>query len=289
MTVPRTDVRILLDHFAATLEHVIENPRSSISALDLTSLGERLLLHEYGKAAVRARSGLVQSLVEEQARLRPDAHAVQFELDAPLTYSMLNNRANQLGRLLHLEGASYIAVHMRISSDFIVALLAILKAGAAYVVLDPDAPDSRKSSIVEDVRAEFVLVDASTTGKFPRELEVRDLLSQSMGNEHSNLVTNHDANGVAYVIYTSGSTGRPKAALIEHEAAFNGLLAFPRMPDLRQLLFFNPAFSAAQRSIWGRMRRRFLCLNEIYNVRRELASIVGPNMLLYATQNMHHS
>ncbi|GLB08010.1 nonribosomal peptide synthase [Aspergillus tubingensis] len=276
LAVPRTNVRVLLDHFAATLQQVVEKPSVNIAAVNLTSPAERQLLHEYGKAAIRARRGLVHALVEKQARLRPDAHAVQFELDAPLPYGTLNKRANQLARLLRSYGATYIPVHMRTSTDFIVALLAILKAGAAYVILDPDAPASRKSFIVEDVQADFVLVDSDTAGEFPREHKVRDLLSESMGNDDSDLSLDQDITSLAYVIYTSGSTGKPKAVLLEHQAAYNGLLAFPKMLDLRQLLFFNPVFSAAQRSMWATLSvGGCLCLASKANLTVHLARTIN--------------
>ncbi|OJJ70923.1 hypothetical protein ASPBRDRAFT_196470 [Aspergillus brasiliensis CBS 101740] len=276
LAVPRTNVRVLLDHFAATLQQVVETPSVNIAAVNLTSPAERQLLHEYGKAAIRARRGLVHALVEKQARLRPDAHAVQFELDAPLPYGTLNKRANQLARLLRPYGASYIPVHMRTSADFIVALLAILKAGAAYVILDPDAPASRKSFIVEDVQADFVLVDSDTAGEFPREHKVRELLSESMGNDDTDLSLNQDASDLAYVIYTSGSTGKPKAVLLEHQAAYNGLLAFPKLLDLRQLLFFNPVFSAAQRSMWATLSvGGCLCLASKANLTVHLARTIN--------------
>ncbi|RJE24545.1 Condensation domain protein [Aspergillus sclerotialis] len=249
--VPRADIRILLDHFAATLQHMIKKPQSNISSLDIMSLSERQLLHDYGKAALKPRSGLIHSLVEEQAKMRPDANAVQFEMDAPLTYSMLNKRSNQLACQLRQYNASYIPVHMRISSNFIVTLLAILKAGAAYVILDPEAPSARKSFIMGDVNASFVLVDESTTGQLSNEFNVKTLLDQSLNNDESDNITDQSASSPAYIIYTSGSTGKPKAVLLEHQAAFNGLRAFPKVEGLRQLLFSNPIFSATQRSIWA--------------------------------------
>ncbi|KAL6857396.1 NRPS [Amphichorda felina] len=253
MSVQRCDVRVLLDHFTATLHHVLENPQTSISALEIMSPIERQLLKEYGKSAFRPSRGLMHRLVEQQARLSPDADAVQFEMDAPLTYSTLNRRSNQLARHLRQFRAAYIVVHMRTSADFIVALLAILKAGAAYVILDPDAPAARKSSIINDVQADFVVVDETTAGEFNNEYLMSHLLDQAKDNEDGHLKADQAADSIAYVIYTSGSTGKPKGVLLEHQAAFNGLLAFPQheVANLRQLLFFNPVFSAAQRSIWA--------------------------------------
>ncbi|KAL2751784.1 hypothetical protein ACRALDRAFT_1078267 [Sodiomyces alcalophilus JCM 7366] len=263
LSVPRADVQALLQHVLATLEHAVENPGTDISALSIMSRAETRLLHDYGKAAFRSSSGLVHNLVEQQARLSPNADAIQYETDEPLTYSTLNRRSNQLARRIRPWGAMYVPVHMRVSANMIVALLAILKAGAAYVILDPDAPAARKSFIIEDVRAGFVLADENTAGEFPNELEhnINDLLRESLNNDDTNLATGQTPDDIAYVIYTSGSTGKPKAALLSHRAAFNGLLSHSKVENLRRLLFFNPVFSAAQRCIWATLTRGgCLCL-----------------------------
>jgi amino acid adenylation domain-containing protein len=249
--VHRMDARVLLDHFAATLQHVIEHHHSTISALEVMSSAERQLLHDYGKAAMKPKSGLIHSLIERQANLMPDANALQFETESPVTYSMLNERANQLARRIKRYNPRYVPVHMRPSIDFIIALLAILKAGAAYAIIDPTAPTARKSFILEDIAADFVLVDEITAGEFPNEKKFSNFMTQSTTNETKDLATDQLATDIAYVIYTSGSTGKPKAVQVEHQAAYNGLLSFPKISGLRQLLFFNPVFSAAQRSIWA--------------------------------------
>jgi amino acid adenylation domain-containing protein len=250
-TVPRGDVRALLDRFAVTLQRATENHDAKVSSVDIMPPAERQLLLDYAKAALKPGGGMVHCLVEEQAKVRPDAAAVQFETEPPLTYSALNKRSNQLARQIRQYGAKYIAVHLRMSADFIVALLAILKSGAAYVILDPDAPAARKSFILEDLQPGVVLVDHSTAGELDKEVQIGDLLSQSSSHDACDLLHVQDPSSVAYVIYTSGSTGKPKPVLLEHKAAFNGLMAFPPVAGLRQLLFFNPAFSAAQRSIWA--------------------------------------
>ncbi|KAL8936307.1 MAG: hypothetical protein Q9216_005001 [Gyalolechia sp. 2 TL-2023] len=250
-TISRMDVRILLDHFNATLFQVIENPHSSILDMQIMPPMEKQLLQEYGKAALRPSSGLIHRLIEQQAESSSDVDAVQFESGKPLTFSMLNRLSNQLARELRKYKASLVPVHMRTSVHFIVALLAILKAGAGYVILDPDAGAARRSYIINDIEADFVLVDENTAGEFQKEAAIGDLLTRSASHETSNLITDQDASGLAYLIYTSGSSGDPKAVQLEHQAAFNGLVAFPKIPKLRQLLFYNPVFSAAQRSIWA--------------------------------------
>ncbi|GIC87449.1 putative nonribosomal peptide synthase [Aspergillus udagawae] len=275
-SVPRVDVRTLLDRFEVTLQRVTENHDAKVSSVDIMPPVERQLLLDYGKAALKPKSGLVHCLVEEQAKVRPDAAAVQFETEPALTYSALNKRSNQLARQLRQHGAQYIAVHLRMSTDFIVALLAILKSGAAYVILDPDAPAARKSFILEDLQPGLVLVDPSTAGELDKEVQIGELLSQSFSHDDGDLINVQDPNSVAYVIYTSGSTGKPKSVLLEHRAAFNGLLAFPPVAGLRQLLFFNPAFSAAQRSIWATLTvGGCLCLASKENLTVHTAKMIN--------------
>jgi amino acid adenylation domain-containing protein len=275
-TVPKMDVRVLLDHFAAAMHEVMGNYHLTISDLQIMSPSERDLLQEYGKAAVKSSDGLIHHLIERRANLMPDADAVQFEHNKPLTYSMLNRLSNQLARQMRQYGVSCVPVHMHMSVHFIVVLLAILKAGAAYVILDPDAGPARRSYIVKDVKADFVLVDETTAGEFEKEFKVEDILRQSMRHDEENLITDQAASDVAYIIYTSGSSGNPKAVQLEHRAAFNGLLAFPEIPKLRQLLFYNPVFSAAQRSIWATLTvGGCLCLATKENLTVHIATTIN--------------
>ena len=275
-TVPKMDVRILLDHFAAAMQQVTENYHFNISDVQIMPPVERQLLPEYKKAAVNSSSGLIHRLIEQRAKLTPDADAVQFELNKPLTYSMLNGLSNRIARQIRQYEASIVPVHMRTSVHFIVALLAILKAGAAYVILDPDAGAARRSYIVKKVQADFMLVDEDTAGEFQKEFKFGNLLRQGMSHDEKNLVTDQAASDVAYIIYTSGSSGNPKGVQLEHRAAFNGLLAFPQVAKLRQLLFYNPVFSAAQRSIWATLSvGGCLCLATKENLTVHIATMIN--------------
>ncbi|KAJ5369521.1 non-ribosomal peptide synthetase [Penicillium cosmopolitanum] len=265
-TVPERDIRVLLDHVATALQQTMESHHSSISEFQIMSPMEKQILQEHAN-----NSGLMHLLIERQAKLTPDAEAVQFERDEPLTFSTLNARSNRLARQIQSLRASIVPVHMHISINFIVALLAILKAGAAYVILDPDAGAARRSYITEDVQADFILVDDNTAGEFEKEFKVDDLLRQSTHYDETDLMTNQRVSDLAYIIYTSGSSGNPKAVQLEHQAAFSGLKAFPRITNLRQLLFYNPVFSAAQRSIWAT-----LSINSI-DMTSTTATLISPD------------
>ncbi|KAJ5550506.1 non-ribosomal peptide synthetase [Penicillium sp. DV-2018c] len=271
-TVPERDIRVILDHVASTLQETMDSyHHSSISAFRIMSPKEKRLLQEFA-----SNSGLMHRLIEQQARLTPDAEAVQFEQDEPLTYSMLNTRSNQLALLIRSFGAPIVPVHMHTSINFIIALLAILKAGSAYVILDPNAGAARRSYIIKDVQADFILVDDNTAGEFYKEFNVGDLLSQSTTYDGSDLMTDQRVSDLAYIIYTSGSSGNPKAVQLEHQAAFSGLKAFPRIANLRQLLFYNPVFSAAQRSIWATLSvGGCLCLASKENITVHLATTIN--------------
>ncbi|KAF2836604.1 nonribosomal peptide synthase [Patellaria atrata CBS 101060] len=250
-SVPACDAQALMKHFVAALEYMVENPKCRISDIQMFLPSETDFILQSGKAAFKPQRGLLHNLIEQQARLTPDLSAVQFESDEPLSYSTFNKRANQLARQIRQHRGLVVPVLMRTTSELILTLLAILKAGAAYVILDPEAPADRNRLIIKTVEATHILVDNSTAGLFENETPIEDLLELSKHNDGSDLALDQEPTDSAYIIFTSGSTGKPKAAVLDHNAAFNGLVAFPKSHDRRQLLFFNPVFSAAQRSIWA--------------------------------------
>ncbi|KAI4274487.1 MAG: hypothetical protein LQ337_003910 [Flavoplaca oasis] len=270
-SVPETHARVLLNHFWTAVQYVVENPLLPIYNIGVICPAEKTDILNFGKPAAEPVEGLLHTLVEQQAMLVPNANAIQYEMEAPITYAALNMRANRLARQLAPCRGLYVPVCMHRSTELVVALLAILKAGAAYVILDPDAPLARNSYIVEDVKAPFVVVDGTTAGTFENEREMKRLTDDAKDNDGLDLITNQHSSEIAYVIYTSGSTGSAKGVLLEHKAAFNGLLAHPKAVDLRRLLFHNPVFSAAQRSIWATLAQGgCLCLASKENLQVNL-------------------
>src|SRR5262249_20895182 len=151
--------------------------------------------------------------------------------DEQLTYEDLNKRSNQLAHFLRSLGAGpdmLIAICVERSVEMAIGLLAILKAGAAYLPLDPDYPENRLTFMLEDSAAQVLL----TRGDLGRELSAYaarsvnlDLDWPRIAQEPTyNPATGVDTANLAYTIYTSGSTGKPKGAMNAHSGIVNRLL-----------------------------------------------------------------
>ncbi len=157
-----------------------------------------------GSARSVPATSTLHSRFAAQARRTPDAPAVTCG-DVTLTYGELDRRSNQLARWLRQHGAgpeSRVGLRLDRSADLVVGILGVLKAGAAYVPLDPSSPKERTAFVLEDAGIRIVVGSEELEGL--ESLPAYDLAPLG------------DASSLAYVIYTSGSTGRPKGALITH-------------------------------------------------------------------------
>ncbi|QHW35995.1 amino acid adenylation domain-containing protein [Staphylococcus ursi] len=194
----------------------------------------------------------VPELFAEQVQRHPDKVAVRFENDS-ITYAQLDRLTNQVARQIRARGVKpndYIAVMAERSMEMIVAVLGIVKSGAAYVPIDPDYPEARIQYILEDVQpALFVLhqVDFDTTA--PTVL-LKDL---QVGSDATVPVVNHCDDDV-YVIYTSGTTGQPKGTRIMHQSVdrlVKGVDYVPLNEATKILLSGTIAFDAVTFEIYG--------------------------------------
>lgn len=171
----------------------------------------------------------LHQLIEDQARRTPGQTAVVFE-GQRLSYGELDRRAGELADRLHEHGAGpevRVALFMARSVSLMVGLLGILKAGAAYVPIDPAFPQARIAFIIEDAGARMVLTQRSLLPRLPagapRSFCIDDIELASRGAPVPAVEAPGPEN-LAYVIYTSGSTGRPKGVCIEHRNIVNYVL-----------------------------------------------------------------
>jgi amino acid adenylation domain-containing protein len=230
----------MMAHFRALLEGVLAAPDAPVGRVPFLGADERRQVVQAWNATERPYplDVPVHALVAAQARRTPDAVAVSFG-EERLTYAALDARANQLAH--HLRGMGVradarVAVCLERSAEMVVGLLGVLKAGAAYVPIDPAYPADRIAYMLADAGADVVLTEARLADGLP---------------EHGARVVRVDADGariafepshapavavspehLAYVIYTSGSTGRPKGVMVRHGGVSSFLQTMAEAPGL---------------------------------------------------------
>ncbi|HKH48755.1 MAG TPA: amino acid adenylation domain-containing protein, partial [Thermoanaerobaculia bacterium] len=221
-----------LDHLLASMA-AGERP---VAELPLLGEAERhQVLTEWNDTAVpRSQGLLVQDLVDAQAESTPEAPAVVFQGES-LTYSELRSRADQLARHLRRLGCvpeSRVGVALERSLDLPVALLGVLKAGAAYVPLDPDYPRERLAFVLEDAAPQVLITQTSLRAALPAApgATVLCLDGEALAGSSFGTPVPRDDRQLAYVLYTSGSTGRPKGVGVPHRALVNFLASMRRAP-----------------------------------------------------------
>jgi len=188
-------------------------------------------------STVTSAESCVHELFEQQAARTPHAAAVVYEQQC-LTYEGLNERSNRLAQYLQARGAgpeTLVGLCLRRSLDLIVGVLAVLKAGAAYVPLDPAFPMERLRFILEDAQMRFVLFHEELRDRIPDATSVLVEWDTGLWQDYSssNFSSRATAENSAYVIYTSGSTGTPKGVVIEHRQLVNYVCAIQRFLPLR--------------------------------------------------------
>ncbi|MCG3161078.1 MAG: Linear gramicidin synthase subunit D [Acidobacteria bacterium] len=248
----------LLGHFRTLLESVAADPDRRLSSLPIIGDAERrqLLIEWNGAEADYPKDRCVHELFEDQVEQRPDAIAVCFE-DQQLSYRELNRRANQLAHYLRKMGVgpeSLVGVCVERSVEMIVAALGALKAGAAYVPMDPAYPEDRLRFMIEDSQAAVLLTRSSIRNP---QSAIRNPLVVCLDADWPAISKESEttpksgvtSDNLAYVIYTSGSTGKPKGAMLRHSGLCNFALAhFSGMnvtPQSRILQFASFSFDAS--------------------------------------------
>ncbi|MFE7111620.1 amino acid adenylation domain-containing protein [Streptomyces sp. NPDC057575] len=233
--------RRLAGHFTNLLAAATIRPHSALSELEMLDAEERhRVLTEWNDTAASVPATTLHGLFEQRAAQDPDAVAVVCGTE-DLTYRQINERSNRLAhRLRAVPGIGPdvpVGVCLERSPAMVWTLLGILKAGAAYVPLDPEHPEERLAYLVADSGAPLIVTDIAHAALLPDGPELLAVdrpadLADALPTDAPEPVA--DPGDLCYLIYTSGSTGRPKGVRIEHRGAVNYLAgmqhAFPIAP-----------------------------------------------------------
>jgi amino acid adenylation domain-containing protein len=259
----RETIERLSGHFKVLLAGIVSNPGQRIADLPLLPPSElRQMLVEWNDRGREYKtSGCIHELFEAQVERTPNATAVVCGEDR-LSYAELNQRANQLAHYLRRFGVGAeqrVGIFLQRSVETVVALLATLKAGAAYVPIDPAYPKDRLAFMLQDARVPVLVTQQGLMENLPEHAaEViqidEDSLKISTESE-ANLQSTASPDHLAYVIYTSGSTGRPKGVCVAHRAVAHLFEATREQLGFRQgdvwTTVHSSAFDFSVWEIWG--------------------------------------
>jgi amino acid adenylation domain-containing protein len=248
-------------HFVRLLRSGLADPRVSLGELEMLTDEERrhLLLEWNGTAREYLRDRCVHELFEAHVDGAPDRTAL-VDGDLRLTYRELDERSNQLARHLQKLGVAAntpVGICMNRSADLVISVLAVLKAGGAYIPYDPTYPTERMSTMLEDVKLKVLLTRQALLERLPEhkprvvcvDNEWTSIAKES--TERPPRLSGPD--DLCYIIFTSGSTGRPKSAAVYHHGWTNLLCWFRRefsiSPQDKNLLMSSISFDITQRSM----------------------------------------
>ncbi|MBQ1117161.1 non-ribosomal peptide synthetase [Streptomyces sp. C3-3] len=294
------DVEAIGARLVRVLEAVVREPGRPVGRLDVLAGAEREEILHTRNATGAASPRTVPELFAERVALAPDDPAVVFE-GTTLSYAELDRRANRLAHHLVSAGVrpeDFVALALPRSADLAVAVLAVHKAGAAYLPVDPDYPAERIAYMLDDARPGVVLTTAALADTLPSgdraarivldDPATAALLAAAPGDAAPAVTASVDS--PAYLIYTSGSTGRPKGVVVTHHGVASlvdsQVERFEVGPGSRVLQFASISFDAAfWELVMGLLSGAALVLApaDRLNPGRPLADLVAEQGVTHAT------
>ncbi|MEW6738092.1 MAG: amino acid adenylation domain-containing protein, partial [Acidobacteriota bacterium] len=258
----QTTISRMLGHLETLLEGIIAKPDTCIANLPLLSEAERdqLLIEWNSTQSDYPQDKCVHELFEAQVECTPQAIAVVFQ-DKQYSYQELNAHANKLARYLRkivVGPETVVGICLNCSLDMIISVLGVLKAGGAYLPLDPTYPSERLAFLIDDAQVSVLITESSCAESLPIHQAKtiyldRDSVAIALESP-ANLVNLAEPANLAYLIYTSGSTGKPKGTLLSHQGLCNLAIAQSRAFELQAsdhiLQFASLSFDASVSEIF---------------------------------------
>ena len=219
----------MMVHYVELIKSIVSKPRASIVSLPmLTHVEEDVLLNTFNHP-IKIQEGPQTFIGLFNASVANNANAIALvDGEVSMTYAELDETTGKLAAYLISKGVtieSLVPVCMERSMDLVVAILSIIKAGAAYVPIDLGYPEQRKAYMLQDTAAKIVITNKNNVESIPVDsayevIVVEDAYAEARQMDHK-LAINLKPSNLAYVIYTSGSTGKPKGVMIEHHSLVN--------------------------------------------------------------------
>ena len=221
-----SSIKSMMEDFVNILSTIVKTPDVKIK--DIPS--QKAEINKAETFLSLPKNKTVLDLFSDQVKKTPNNTAIIFE-NEKLTYQELDEKTNQLAHYLIEKGVkleTLVPLCINRSLEMIIGIFGIMKAGAAYVPIDPEYPDDRIDYMLDDVKAQIILTSASCKNKLPTgNINIIELDSdwENISKQpKTNLSSSPSPNNLAYVIYTSGSTGKPKGVMNEHIGLLNRLI-----------------------------------------------------------------
>ncbi|GGH14292.1 non-ribosomal peptide synthetase [Mucilaginibacter phyllosphaerae] len=218
----------LLDRYMIMLDNALRFPDQQLKNIKITTGQEEQMLLRLGSGAIATVTAetpqSLHGLFELQASNNPQGIALKCK-NRQLTYGQLNEAANRLSHLISSD-ESYVGIYCERGVEMVIAMLAVLKAGAAYVPLDPSYPEGRLSYIAEHSRLKTILVSSeiNTLSWLPHRVKTMPIATDELSGAKAPVKRIINPALAAYVLYTSGSTGQPKGVVVEHRQLVNHMI-----------------------------------------------------------------
>lgn len=218
-------IKDLFSHYLTLLKDIFENTDKKISDLSILSDKEKdIIINKFNNTKLEYdKAKTISELFEEQVQITPNKTAIVFE-NKKLTYTQLNEKANQLANFLRLKNIKpndIVGIMLPRSLDLLIAILGVLKSGGCYIPIDPTYPQQRIEYMLQNSNAKFVITTNELYNNIDFENKLIITSEEIYVQNHKNLKNANTPEDLSYIIYTSGSTGLPKGVMLKHKSLSN--------------------------------------------------------------------